>query len=148
MAESKSGFGALSLWFQRKMNERTVAKLRRKGTSRMMGMDMLILHTVGRRSGQQRQVPLSWFPADDEAKLIVASGGGDREPDWYVNLLAHPDQVAIELPGSPAVAVKAHRLSGDERAQAWAWIVAEQPRYEKYQRKATREYPVIRLTPK
>ncbi|APE32638.1 nitroreductase [Nocardia mangyaensis] len=148
MTDSKSGFSALSLWFQRKMNERTVTKMRRKGSGKMMGMDVLILHTVGRRSGQQRQSPVSWFADGDAARLIVASGGGGRNPDWCANLLAHPDQVAIELPGSPAVAVSAHKLAGADRDRAWAQITTAQPRYEKYQRKSDREYPVIRLTEK
>jgi deazaflavin-dependent oxidoreductase (nitroreductase family) len=52
-------------------------------------MDVLILHTVGRRSGQPRQSPVAWFADGQDAWLIVASGGR-RHPDWYLNLLAIP----------------------------------------------------------
>lgn len=134
-------------WFQRRMNLRTNTRIRR-GHGRFMGMDMLILHTVGRRSGQPRESPLTWF-ADGDAWLIVASGGIRRHPDWYANLMAHPDQVSIELPGGhDTVPVLPRRLAGADREQAWQRITTAQPRYAKYQRKTDREYPVIRLSPK
>jgi hypothetical protein len=56
--------GPLSRWVQRKMNARTSVKIRR-GRSKMMGMDLLILNTVGRRSGQPRETPLAWFADGD-----------------------------------------------------------------------------------
>ncbi|RBO83031.1 nitroreductase family deazaflavin-dependent oxidoreductase [Nocardia puris] len=137
--------GKLSLWFQRTMNTRTTKRIRRKG-GRYMGMDMFVLHTEGRRSGQPRETPLSWFPGDEGSWLVVASGGGDRNPDWYANLLAHPDKVAVESPEIGTVPVTPRRLEGADREQAWKRVVAAQPRYEKYQRKADKQYPLILLT--
>src|SRR4051794_31481704 len=90
--------GAFSRWVQRKMNARTNSKIRR-GRTKFMGMDVLILDTVGRRSGQPRETPLAWFADGDDAWLIVASGGGSQHPDWHLNLMAHPDRASIELPG-------------------------------------------------
>ncbi|MEU4313315.1 nitroreductase/quinone reductase family protein [Nocardia sp. NPDC024068] len=143
--QNKSGgFTALSLWFQRKMNTRTTRRIRRKG-GRFMGMDMLILHTAGKRTGEPRETPISWFSGGDDW-LLVASGGGDRNPDWYANLMAHPERAAVELPGRGTVPVTPHLLAGDDRAAAWKRITDAQPRYEKYQRKSDREYPVVRLT--
>ncbi|HEV2784294.1 MAG TPA: nitroreductase family deazaflavin-dependent oxidoreductase [Actinophytocola sp.] len=139
--------GPLSRWMQQKMNARMNRKVRR-GRGTFMGMDVLILNTVGRRSGQPRETPVAWFPDGDEARLIVASGGGSRHPDWYVNLMAHPDRASIELPGREPVPVTPKRLEGADRAQAWQRIAAAQPRYAKYQSKSEREYPVIRLTPR
>ncbi len=144
----KSGTpGALSRWVQRRVNTRMNAKIRR-GRGEFMGMDVLILHTVGRRSGQPRETPVAWF-ADgdsDDARLIVASGGGSQHPGWYLNLMEHPDQASIELPGRDAVPVAPHRLDGADREQAWQRIAAAQPRIAKYQSKSDREYPVVRLT--
>ncbi|PXY22668.1 nitroreductase family deazaflavin-dependent oxidoreductase [Prauserella muralis] len=140
-----SGPGTLSRWFQRRMNARTNTRIRRKG-GRVMGMDLLILHTKGRRSGQPRETPVTWFPDGEDTWLVVASGGGNAHPDWYANLMAHPGDVAIELPGRGTVPVRPHRLDGGEREQAWQRVTTAQPRYEKYQRKSKREYPVIRLT--
>jgi deazaflavin-dependent oxidoreductase (nitroreductase family) len=138
--------GALSRWVQRKMNARMNRKIRR-GRGRFMGMDVLILHTVGRRSGQPRETPVAWFADGQDAWLIVASGGGSQHPDWHVNLMAHPDRASIELPGRDTVPVTPHRLDGADREQAWQRITAAQPRYAKYQSKSNREYPVIRLAP-
>jgi deazaflavin-dependent oxidoreductase (nitroreductase family) len=136
--------GAMSRWVQRKMNARMSRKIRR-GHGTFMGMDVLILNTVGRRSGQSRRSPLAWFADGEDARLIVASGGGSLHPDWYVNLMAHPDRASIELPGGDPVPVTPHRLDGADLEQAWQRITAAQPRYAKYQSKSDREYPVIRL---
>ncbi|MGW0195224.1 nitroreductase family deazaflavin-dependent oxidoreductase [Nonomuraea sp. NPDC003201] len=146
--QRKSGTpGPMSRWIQRKMNARMSRKIRR-GQGSFMGMDVLILNTVGRLSGQPRQSPLAWFADGEDAWLIVASGGGGRHPDWHANLMAHPERASVELPGRDAVPVTPHRLDGAERAQAWQRITAAQPRYAKYHDKSDREYPVIRLTPR
>jgi deazaflavin-dependent oxidoreductase (nitroreductase family) len=139
--------GALSRWVQRKMNARTNSKIRR-GRTKFMGMDVLILNSVGRRSGQPRETPLAWFADGDDAWLIVASGGGSQHPDWHVNLMAHPDRASIELPGRDTMPVTPHRLDGADREEAWQRITAAQPRYAKYQSKSERDYPVLRLTPR
>ncbi|HEY8544696.1 MAG TPA: nitroreductase family deazaflavin-dependent oxidoreductase [Acidimicrobiales bacterium] len=143
--------GRLSRWVQHRMNARTARKLR-KGKGTMMGMDLLVLHTVGRRSGRPHATPLAWFPDPeagvDGARLVVASGGGARNPDWFVNLTARADQVSIELAGGEVVAVTPQRLQGDERDRAWERIAAAQPRIAKYQAKTERLYPVVRLVPR
>ncbi|MFI5783660.1 nitroreductase family deazaflavin-dependent oxidoreductase [Nocardia sp. NPDC051570] len=146
-AGNRQGPGALSRWVQRKMNAWTSSRIRRRG-GKFMGMDVLILQTVGRRSGQARETPVTWFADGEDAWLLVASGGGKRNPDWYINLMAHPDRASIELPGRGTVPVTPHRLDGADREQAWQHIAADQPRYGKYQTKSDREYPVVRLTPR
>lgn len=136
--------GPVSRWVQHRMNARMNRNIRR-GHGKFLGMDVLILHTVGRRSSQPRQSPVAWFADGTDAWLIVASGGV-QHPDWYLNLMAHPDRASIELPGRDTVPVTPHRLEGADREQAWQRITAAQPRYAKYQGKTDREYPVIRLT--
>lgn len=137
--------GPVSRWVQQKMNARMNRKIRR-GRGRFMGMDVLILNTAGRRSGQPRETPVAWFADGADAWLVVASGGGSQHPDWYRNLMAHPDRASIEMPGRDAVGVTPHRLDGADREPAWQRIAAAQPRYAKYQSKSDREYPVVRLT--
>ncbi len=144
-AQSGGGHGAMSRWFQHRMNARVNRKVR-KGRGGFMGMDVLILHTVGRRSGEPRETPVAWFADGEDAWLIVASGGKDRHPDWHLNLMGRPGRASIELSDRPAFPVTPHVLDGAERAEAWQRIVAAQPRYAKYQRKTDREYPVVRLT--
>ncbi|RDI55490.1 nitroreductase family deazaflavin-dependent oxidoreductase [Nocardia mexicana] len=139
--------GAFSRWMQQKMNARMNRKIRR-GRKTFMGMDVLILNTVGRRSGEPRQTPLAWFADGDNAWLIVGSGGGSQNPDWHANLMAHPDRASIELPGRGTLEVTPQQLTGDEREQAWKRIADDQPRIAKYQEKSERKYPVVRLAPR
>jgi deazaflavin-dependent oxidoreductase (nitroreductase family) len=88
----KMRVGPVSRWIMQQLTNRA----RRKG-GRFLGMDVLVLSTVGRKTGQPRQATVSWFPDGENAWLIVASAGGSaHNPDWYHNLAAHPDQVSIE----------------------------------------------------
>jgi len=127
-------------WVQaRMMNQH-----RRKGW-RFLGMDVLFLTTIGRKSGQERVTAVAWFPNGDGTWLIVASAAGSAQnPAWYLNIAANPGKLQIEL-ADGKIAVRAEQLTGAARAQAWQRIVAAQPRYAKYQQKTDRELPVIRL---
>jgi deazaflavin-dependent oxidoreductase (nitroreductase family) len=128
-------------WTKRAMN-----RIRRKG--KMVGLNALVLTTIGRRSGAVRTTPLGWFPGEDGGWLIVAAAnGGARNPAWYYNIAAHPDKVQIETPGRK-VPVIAEQLHGTEREEAWRQITAAAPRFAKYQKKTDRELPIIRLTPR
>lgn len=111
----------------------------------MMGMEVLVLHTLGRTSRQPRETPVAWLADGEDAWLVVASGGGDRHPDWYSNLMAHPEEAAVEFHGKAPVPVTPHELEGAGREHAWQQIATAQPRIAKYQGKSDRVYPVIRL---
>jgi deazaflavin-dependent oxidoreductase (nitroreductase family) len=127
------------------MNNQMIRRFRRSG-GKAAGMDGLVLTTVGAKTGQRRQTLLGTFPDGDGAWLIVASAGGaTKNPAWYHNLAAHPDQAQIEV-GGKTVNVTATQLAGQERAAAWQRITAAQPRYAGYVKKTDRVLPVIRLT--
>jgi deazaflavin-dependent oxidoreductase (nitroreductase family) len=133
--------GPIGRWF----TKRAVNRVRRHGKMPGLGFDALVLTTVGRRSGLERETPVGWFPGQDGSWLIVASAaGGAKNPGWYHNLAAHPDQVRIEMPGRK-VDVVAEQLQGPEREEAWRQIIAAAPRFARYQQKTDRELPVIRL---
>lgn len=146
-ATKRTGHSGFSRWMQHRMNTRMNRKVR-SGRGTFMGMDVLILNTVGRRSGQPRETPVAWFGDGRDGWLVVASGGTTRHPDWHLNLMSHPDRATVELPGREAIAVTPQVLEGAEREQAWKAITAASPRYEKYQSKSDREYPVVRLLPR
>jgi deazaflavin-dependent oxidoreductase (nitroreductase family) len=134
--------GPIVRWF----TKRAMNRIRRKG--KMMGLNALVLTTIGRKSGAERTTPLGWFPGGDDGWLIVAAAnGGARNPAWYYNIAAHPDKVQIETVGR-TVAVIAEQLHGTEREEAWRQITAAAPRFAKYQQKTDRELPIIRLTPR
>ncbi len=118
--------------------------IRRRGGS-FMGMNALVLTTIGRKSGVERATPVGWFPGEDGSWLIVASAAGAaKNPAWYHNIAAHPDKVRIELAGR-TVAVTAEQLHGPEREQAWRQITTAAPRFAQYEEKTDRELPIIRL---
>ncbi|MCZ0984781.1 nitroreductase/quinone reductase family protein [Streptomyces diastatochromogenes] len=131
-------------WF----NAWSMRRIRRKGGGRLMGMDALVLTTVGRRSGESRSTPVGWFPGKDGSWLIVASAAGAaKNPAWYHNLAAHPDEVRVEI-GNRTVDVVAEQLHGEEREEAWRQITTAAPRFAQYQVKTDRELPIIRLVPR
>lgn len=125
----------------------TLAMRRTRTRGRFVGLDTLVLHTIGRRSGEQRSSPLGYFRSGDGALWIAASANGAAQnPAWYHNIAASPDQVRITIDGE-TVAVTARQLHGAERDDAWRQITAESQRFSKFQRKTDREIPVIALTP-
>ena len=125
-----------------------VSRLRRATEQqRMMGFPVLLLTTVGAKTGQERTHILGGFPDGDEAWLVVASkGGAATHPAWFINLAKNPDKIWIEI-GSRKLAVKAESLQGAAREEALACVAAVSPRYGEYQVKTAREIPVVRLTP-
>ncbi len=131
--------------FPRVMSRVLVGLHRRQGY-RFQGMDVLVLSTMGAKSGEPRRTPLAWYPSAEDSWIVVGSyGGAQRNPSWVHNIAAHPDDVAIELRGR-IVPVRAEQLHGLERERAWNEVVAAQPRYAAYQGKTDRLIPVIRLT--
>ena len=133
--------GPVARW----LNGQMVRRQRRKG-GQFQGMDVLILGTVGAKTGQRRETLLGSFPDGDGAWLVVASAAGAaKNPAWYHNLAAHPDQADVEI-GGKKVKVTASQLDGPDRDAAWQRITAAQPRYGGYETKTDREIPIIRLT--
>ncbi|HEY2307922.1 MAG TPA: nitroreductase/quinone reductase family protein, partial [Streptosporangiaceae bacterium] len=129
----------------RLVNNNAASRFRRTG--KMLGINGLILTTVGARSGAERTSPVGWWPGPDGSWLIVAAANGAaRNPAWYHNIAAHPRSVQIEVDGR-RIDVTAKQLHGAKRAQAWQQIAAATPRFAQYQAKTNRELPVIRLIP-
>ena len=125
-----------------------LAKRIRKGGGRAMGLDTLLLITVGSKTGQPRETPLARFDAPDGGWYVVASANGARKnPAWYHNIAAHPDAVRVVVAGVEH-RVTAEQISGDERVQVWQRVCTENPRFRKYGAKTDRAIPIIRLTPR
>ena len=104
---------------------------------------MLLLHTIGARSGKEHVVPMRCLP-DGEALYVFASAhGGERHPDWYHNLVAHPE-IAIEK-GTETIPVRATVVRGEERDAIFARQAARFPVFAEYARRLERTIPVIRL---
>ncbi len=120
---------------------------------RVQGQPVLLLFTVGAKTGMLRQTILCWFPDSDpsdssdgdQSWLVVASGAGSaKHPAWFFNLARNPDRVSIEI-GGRHIKVEPQSLRGAERAAAWRKVVTLAPGYAAYEKKTDREIPIIRL---
>jgi deazaflavin-dependent oxidoreductase (nitroreductase family) len=126
------------------LNPLMTGRARRRG-GRMIGINVLVLTTIGARSGHRRQTVLGYVPDGEGRWLIVATVGGmAANPAWYHNLAAHPDQLEIEVRGR-TLAVTATQLSGAEREAAWQQAIAAVPRFARFAAKTDRQIPIIRL---
>jgi deazaflavin-dependent oxidoreductase (nitroreductase family) len=113
----------------------------------MGGMPIVELETTGRRSGRPRTVVLSTPLVDGERTVLVASkGGDDRHPDWYRNLVADPE-VELTMHGTTRQ-MRARTADRDERAELWPRVVAAYPGYAAYQRRTSREIPLVVCEPR
>ena len=116
---------------------------------KIQGQNLLMLTTVGARTGKRRYAQLARFadPAHADAWLVIGSNGGaTRHPSWCYNLAKNPEQAWIRV-GSQDLKVAPQSLHGSERAEAWKRVVSLVPRYGQYEVKTDREIPVIRLVP-
>ena len=104
---------------------------------------LLLLTTSGAKSGQRRTTPLMYVPDRDRLLVIASNMGAPIHPDWYRNLLAHPE-VIVEV-GADTFDASAVVLEGTERQQLWDRIVASYPFFIEHQAKITRQIPVIAL---
>jgi deazaflavin-dependent oxidoreductase (nitroreductase family) len=111
------------------------------------GQTLLLLHTVGVKSGAERINPLVYQGVGDAYAIFGSAGGGPKDPQWYRNLLAHPD-TTIEV-GTDTVQVRARKADAGERAPIWAKQMADMDNFAGYEKSAApREIPVIILEPK
>ena len=104
---------------------------------------MLLIHTFGARSGREHIVPMRCLPDGDLLYVFASAHGSDRHPDWYYNVVAHPD-FTIEM-GAETIPVHATELHGAERDAVFAHQAARFPIFATYERRLQRTIPVIRL---
>lgn len=128
---------------------RMQASFRRSGgKTTMRGQPLLLLTTIGAKSGQRRGALLARFPDGDSDRSWLVAGtamGAASHPAWLVNMARHPDQVWIET-GGRQLRVQVEQLRGAERDGAWARIVELNPSFGPYATRTDRELPVLRLT--
>ena len=111
------------------------------------GSSVLLLHSTGARSGQERVHPLVYQPVDGGAMAIFGSkGGAPTSPAWYHNLMAHPDAV-VEI-GTDTVPVRAREAGPDERERIWTRQKEVAPAFAGYESKTSRVIPVVILEPR
>jgi deazaflavin-dependent oxidoreductase (nitroreductase family) len=107
------------------------------------GAPILLLHTTGAKSGKERVNPMMYRKVGDDIAVFASKAGAPTNPDWYHNLVAHPEATA-EI-GTDTVDVVARVATGDERAAIWEPQKKEYPGFAEYETKTTREIPVVIL---
>lgn len=109
------------------------------------GAPLLLLHTRGARTGQERVNPVMYQKVDRGYAVFASKGGAPHNPDWYYNLLAHP-RVTAEI-GTGTADLVARQAEGGERDRIWNVQKAAWPGFADYERKTARQIPVIILEP-
>jgi deazaflavin-dependent oxidoreductase (nitroreductase family) len=112
--------------------------------SRLAGIDMLLLTTTGRRSGQPRTTPLACFADGDDWIVVASNNGQDRDPAWWLNLKANPD-ASVRI-GRSEYTVTGRLATAEERTRLWPWLVGRNRVYARYERRTSRPIPVVILS--
>lgn len=111
----------------------------------MRGMPVIILTTIGARSGKIRKTPLMRVEHNGSYAVVASLGGAPQHPVWYHNLTADP---RAELQDGPVRRdMRAREVTGDEKALWWERAVEAYPDYADYQEKTDRQIPVLVLEP-
>ena len=109
-----------------------------------LGRPMVLMYTVGAKTGLPRPVPLQYYPAEPEGILVLASNNGQpKAPGWYYNLKAHPD-IDI-LAGRQKRRVHAEELSPEQREKVWPEMLKQNREITTYAAKAGRILPIMLL---
>jgi deazaflavin-dependent oxidoreductase (nitroreductase family) len=131
---------------QRDYNQRLIEDFRaeRSKTGKPLeGRPLLLLTTTGARSGQLRTTPMMYIPDGDRLLIIASNAGAPTHPDWYRNLVTHP-QVTVEV-GPDTFDAIATVTEGEARQQLWTRVTEQYPFFIDHQAKVTRQIPVIVL---
>jgi deazaflavin-dependent oxidoreductase (nitroreductase family) len=114
-----------------------------KTTGPFAAAPLLLMTTTGAKSGKERIIPIVYTRDGDRLVIAASKGGAPTNPDWYWNLVAHPD-VTIELPGETFPA-RATVVDGAERDRLYAAHANAMPGFAEYQTKTDRVIPIVVL---
>ncbi len=132
-------------WVAQQVEEYEASGGTRANTLMDTGMPIIVMTTVGRKSGKVRKVPLMRVDHDGEYALVASKGGAPEHPAWYHNLVA--DQRVTIQDGPEPFEAEVRRVEGPERATWWERAVAAYPPYADYQADTDREIPVFVAAP-
>lgn len=118
----------------------------RVGGRFMRGAPVLLLTTVGRRSGARRVAPLIYARDGDRLLIVASKGGMDHHPLWYHNLVATPE-VEVQI-GAESRPMTARTATPAEKAALWPKVVTVYRDYADYQARTSRDIPVVVLSPR
>lgn len=106
---------------------------------------ILLLHSVGRKSGQLRVTPIAYFHYEGRYLIVESNWGKDQHADWYYNLKSQA-QTSIEVDGQ-MVQAQVGFAEGEEYVRLWEYVTKKHPPYLDYQKMTSRKIPIVVLTP-
>lgn len=109
------------------------------------GAPLLLLHSTGAKSGEERITPVVYLPDADHYVIFASKAGAPTNPDWYHNLRANPG-ATVEV-GTETLTVNARIAESDERERLWTEQKRLMPGFADYEAKTTRTIPVVVLEP-
>jgi deazaflavin-dependent oxidoreductase (nitroreductase family) len=113
--------------------------------SKMAGQSVLLLHTVGRKSGKSFTTPVNYYGDGENYVLVASNWGKDNHPAWFYNLKQHPDttvQVKDRI-----IRVVARQAAGQEYERLWKFVTSKNGYYVRYQAGTRRSIPIVILVP-
>ena len=130
-------------------NDNVITEFRdSKGETNHWGPKLIVMHTIGAKSGEERLAPVVGFRNDDGWLVVASMGGAPDNPAWYYNLVANAafDIEALIDGEIVTVPVTADEITGAARDAAWQTVVAEAPPFADYETKTDRKIPIFQLT--
>jgi len=112
---------------------------------KVQGLPVLLLTTIGRKTGKKRTTPLGYFENDGYYVVTASNAGFNTHPAWFYNLKSHP-KVEFQI-GNKQLTGMAEPATSALRQQLWDELVKRAPGYGAYEKRTTREIPVVRLRP-
>ena len=133
-------------WVRDQVAEYEASGGARANTLMETGMPIIVVTTRGAKTGKLRKNPVMKVEHEGEYALVASKGGAPQNPEWYHNLVAHPDEVVLQ-DGPEPVVVAIRQVAGDEKVAWWERAVAAYPPYAEYQEKTARQIPVFIASP-
>ena len=109
----------------------------------LIGMHMLLLTTIGRKTGKRRTLPLAYVAKKDEFIVVASNGGSEKPPAWWLNLRA-AETAEVQVRGERFLATWELAPASD-RTEYWRLLQAAIPAYRRYRHRTDREIPIVRL---
>lgn len=106
---------------------------------------MLLLHTIGRRSGKRRTASLAYYHNGNNYLVVASNWGKENHPGWFYNLMQQP-RTTIQVK-SNTIAVEARQAQGEDYQRLWLLVTRQNSQYVVYQKGMKRRIPILILTP-
>lgn len=113
--------------------------------SKLGTQTILILHTTGRKSGEDRAIPIAYFDYEGKYLIVASNWGKDKNAEWYLNLKKQP-RAMLEVKGK-RIDVQSREAQGEEYDRLWKFATQKHPPYLNYQKMTTRHIPIIVFEP-